>query len=145
MGTGGHAQQNGKAVTRRDKRGSWGEGGGCGSGCHWRLVGGGSHTVSLGTTGGDLTELLFLRLPPMTPSLIFSGAIFFPFIFLFSSGTRGLLLRFLWPGPGGGGTRPPCPQGAHTDGGTALCPQHKGTPGSGHSDPNAKGTLGVWV
>lgn len=48
------------------------------------------------------TELLFLRFPPSTPSLILSGAIFLPpFIFLLSSGTRGLLLRFLCPGPGG--------------------------------------------
>ena len=123
---------------------------------------GGGHTVSChslgtpggGTAGGDLTELLFLRLPPMTPSLIFSGAIFFPFIFLFSSGTRGLLLRFLWPGPGGG-TGPPCPQGAQGDGRTSPrgCGEQrgqrcshkgKGSLGGGNDGPKQEWDPKVW-
>lgn len=48
---------------------------------------------------GPLTEPPFFRLPPSSPSLILSGAIFFPRSFLRPSGTRGLLLRLLWPGP----------------------------------------------
>lgn len=53
----------------------------------------------LGTRAGLLTEPAFFLLPPSSPSLIFSGAIFFPRSFLRPSGTRGLLFRLLWPGP----------------------------------------------
>ena len=57
------------------------------------------HPQEFNRPEGPLTEPPFFLLPPSSPSLILSGAIFFPRSFLRPSGTRGLLLRRLWPGP----------------------------------------------